>query len=79
MDVKQIFGINLRRLRLAKGLTQEALEGISGFDRVYISGIERGVRNPSITAVAHLAEALKTPISAFFETHDNVDEGGTAL
>jgi transcriptional regulator with XRE-family HTH domain len=67
MDVKRTFGMNLRRLRLAHGLTQEGLEGVSGFDRVYISGIERGVRNPTITAVALLAEALKVPISSFFE------------
>jgi transcriptional regulator with XRE-family HTH domain len=49
-------------------MTQEALEAASGFDRVYISGIERGVRNPSISAVATLAEALGVEIAEFFQT-----------
>jgi transcriptional regulator with XRE-family HTH domain len=66
MAVRQIFGANLKRLRLAKGMTQEALEAVSGFDRVYISGIERGVRNPSIKAVAILAEALGVEIAELF-------------
>jgi transcriptional regulator with XRE-family HTH domain len=67
MDVRQTFGQNLRRIRLSKGLTQEALEASSGFDRVYISGIERGVRNPTIIAVAKLANALEIEISMLFE------------
>jgi len=58
MDVKKLFGANLRRIRLEKGLTQETLEGLSGFDRSYIGGLERGVRNPSLTAIAALADAL---------------------
>jgi transcriptional regulator with XRE-family HTH domain len=58
MDVKKLFGANLRRVRLEKGLTQETLEGLSGFDRSYIGGLERGVRNPSLTAIANLADAL---------------------
>ncbi len=57
MDIKKVFGANLRRIRLEKGLTQEALEGLSGFDRSYIGGLERGVRNPSLTAIAVLADA----------------------
>jgi transcriptional regulator with XRE-family HTH domain len=67
MDVRQIFGKNLRRLRVSHGLTQEGLEAASGFDRVYISGIERGIRNPSITAVATLAQALGVEISELFK------------
>jgi transcriptional regulator with XRE-family HTH domain len=66
MDVREIFGRNLRKFRLMRGMTQEALEAASGFDRVYISGIERGRRNPSITAVATLAEALRIEISELF-------------
>lgn len=58
MDIKKVFGANLRRIRLEKGLTQEALEGLSGFDRSYIGGLERGVRNPSLTAIAALSDAL---------------------
>jgi transcriptional regulator with XRE-family HTH domain len=66
MNIRQVFGTNLKRIRLAKGMTQEGLEGASGFDRVYISGMERGVRNPSITAVATLADALAVDIAELF-------------
>jgi len=70
MTIRKIFGTNLRRLRLQKGMTQEALEHASGFDRVYISGIERGVRNPSITAVETLAIALEVEVAELFRTPD---------
>jgi transcriptional regulator with XRE-family HTH domain len=59
MDIKKVFGGNLRRARLEKGLTQEAMEGLTGFDRSYIGGLERGVRNPSLTAFAAIADALE--------------------
>lgn len=63
MDVRQRLGINLRRLRLEKGLGQEKFALEYGFDRTYISGIERGVRNPTIVIVQKLADALEVPIA----------------
>ena len=51
-------GRNLRRLREAKLLTQEKLAEKAGLDPTYISGIERGLRNPGIKNVARLAKAL---------------------
>ena len=51
-------GRNLRRLREAKPLTQEKLAEKAGLDSTYISGIERGLRNPGIKNVAKLAKAL---------------------
>ena len=71
MDVRQRLGKNLRRLRLEKRLGQEKFALEYGFDRTYISGIERGVRNPTIVIVQRLADALDVPIgdllSAFRE------------
>ena len=64
MDVRQRLGTNLRRLRLEKGLGQEKFALEYGFDRTYISGIERGVRNPTIVIVQKLADALDVPIIA---------------
>ena len=58
MDVKKRLGSNLRRLREAKGLSQEAFAFEAGVHRTYISDIERGARNPSIALVAKLAIAL---------------------
>ena len=67
MDIKKVFGRNLRKIRLEKGLTQESLEGLSGFDRSYIGGLERGVRNPSLNAIGVLADSLQVSPREFFE------------
>jgi Helix-turn-helix len=46
MDMRRLVGENVRRIRQKKGLTQEHLADISGFSQQYISGLERGRRNP---------------------------------
>ncbi len=51
-------GQNVCRRREARALTQEKLAEKSGLDATYISGIERGLRNPGIKNVAKLAKAL---------------------
>ena len=58
MDVRQRLKQNLQRLRAAKGWSQEELADRSGLHRTYISGVERGVRNPTITVVERIAAAL---------------------
>jgi len=45
------FGLNVARLRAAKGLSQEKLAENADIDRTYVSGIERGVRNPGIKTI----------------------------
>lgn len=57
-------GANIRRQRGAQGLTQEKLAEAAGLDPTYISGIERGLRNPGIVNVARLAKALGLTTSA---------------
>jgi len=51
-------GLNLRQWREEKGFTQEKLAERAELDPTYISGIERGVRNPSILSIARVAKAL---------------------
>ena len=51
-------GRNVRHRREARELTQEKLAERAGLDPTYISGIERGLRNPGIKNVAKLAKAL---------------------
>ena len=51
-------GQNVRRRREARELTQEKLAERADLDPTYISGIERGLRNPGIKNVARLAKAL---------------------
>jgi transcriptional regulator with XRE-family HTH domain len=58
MDMRKLVGRNVRRLRLARGLTQERLSEISGFTQQYISGLEQGRRNPTVVTLFELAQAL---------------------
>ncbi len=60
-------GRRLRHLREAKGWTQETLAEHAAVDRSYIAGIEAGLRNPSVKAVAKIAKGLAVNLSAFFE------------
>lgn len=51
-------GLNVRKTREIKQLTQERLAEFASLDPTYISGIERGLRNPGIKNVAKIAKAL---------------------
>ncbi len=66
MDVRQRLGQNIRRLRRARGLAQEKFALQFGIDRTYVSGIERGARNPSVIIVQRFADALEVPIAELF-------------
>jgi transcriptional regulator with XRE-family HTH domain len=60
------FGSNVRRRREAAGLSQEALAEKADLDRTYISGIERGTRNPTILSASRVATALRTSLAELF-------------
>lgn len=58
MDMRRLVGRNFARLRQEKGLTQEDVEARSGYSQQYLSGLERGKRNPSIITLYEIAQAL---------------------
>ncbi len=58
MDVRALVGRNVRRFRTVAGLSQEGLAFRCGLDRTYVSGIERGVRNPTVVVLDRIARAL---------------------
>lgn len=58
MDMRKLVGRNFGKLRREKGFTQEQFAVISGFTRQYVSGLERGRRNPTVVTLFHLANAL---------------------
>ena len=58
MDMRKLVGRNFGRLRREKGFTQERFAELSGFTQQYVSGLERGRRNPTIVTLYHLAQAL---------------------
>jgi transcriptional regulator with XRE-family HTH domain len=63
-DICRIAGRNVKAARLAVGYNQERLAYEAQVDRTYVSGVERGLRNPSIKVLARLAEVLKTTPAA---------------
>jgi len=64
---KKKFSKNVQHYRKEAGLTQERLGELTGLDRGYISGVERGVRNPAIVNIEKLAKALKIKAAKLFE------------
>ncbi len=58
MDMRKLVGRNFARLRRDQGLTQEEVEARSGFSQQYLSGLERGQRNPTIITLYELAQAI---------------------
>lgn len=67
MDIKKKFGKQVRKLRLEKNLSQEALANEASLDRTYIPSIEKGDRNVSITVIEKIAKALNVKISHLFD------------
>ena len=63
MEASKAFGLAVRKLRIAKDLTQEELGFESGLTRAYISSIELDQKLPSITTIAKLAQALELSLS----------------
>lgn len=53
------FGKKIREIRLKKNMSQGDIARILGVHRSYISGLERGIRNPSLLTVQRVAKALK--------------------
>lgn len=64
MDIRKQVGVNVQKIRRDKGWSQEELAFECGLHRTYISGVERGIRNPTVTALAKIATALKVEASA---------------
>ncbi|MDD3182592.1 MAG: helix-turn-helix transcriptional regulator [Alphaproteobacteria bacterium] len=57
---------NLRKLRVREKLSQEALAVDAGIDRTYVSRLERGLENPTVSVLSRLAKALNAKIDEFF-------------
>jgi transcriptional regulator with XRE-family HTH domain len=68
MDIRKQVGLNVRRIRQEHGWSQEELAFESGLHRTYISGIERGARNPTVLVLQELADALRIRPSRLLET-----------
>jgi len=61
VDIRARLGTNIRRLREAEGWSQEEYADRAGIHRTYVSDIERGQRNPTVTVVEKLARPFDVP------------------
>ena len=66
MDIIRVFGINVKKLRLERHLSQEKFAELCGLHRTYISDIECFNRNVSLETVQKIANALKVETSTLF-------------
>jgi len=67
MKAQIVVARNLRRLRVAQGLSQESLAVDATVDRTYVSRLERGLENPTVGVLERLAVALDADIAEFFD------------
>ena len=63
MDVCQKIGLRVQQLRQAKGWSQDEFAHRANLHRTYVSGVERGIRNPTITVLEKLAAGLEITLS----------------
>lgn len=75
MDIRKLFGANLRRARLKAKLSQEAVAVVLGVDRAYVSSMELGKQNVTLLTLWAVCEGLKiSPASLFDETVEPIAE-----
>ena len=67
MDVRRRVGLNVRNFREARGLSQEAFALESNIHRTYISGVQRGIRNPTVVVLEKIAKTLGVPTARLLD------------
>jgi transcriptional regulator with XRE-family HTH domain len=68
------FGMAVRRLRNAEGISQEDFADVAKIDRSYVGQIERGERNISLSKVFLICDALHVTPSDLFLTMESVEQ-----
>lgn len=68
MNLAEHFGLAVRKHRELLRLSQEELAERAGLDRTYLSGVERGVRNPTLDVMQRIATALGSDLDVVFAT-----------
>ncbi len=77
MDIREAFATNLKKLRHARGLSQEELAHRAGIDRTYVSALERSVYAAGIDVVDRIAKVLGVEASDMLKRPDARDAGKT--
>ncbi len=71
LELQKRFGSTIRRLRMNRGISQEAFADLCNLHRTYISDVELGKRNVSLENIKHIADALGIKMSDLFEEVEN--------
>ena len=66
MEAQKRVGVNVRRLRQERLLSQEELAHRARMHQTYLSGVETGRRNPSVAVLERIARALDVDIAILF-------------
>ena len=66
MEIKKIFGENIKKYRKQKSFSQEKLAELSGLHRTYISAVECGRRSISLNNIEKIADALEVETYQLF-------------
>ena len=70
MMLREILGLNIKKLRKKQNLSQEQLADLTGLHRTYIGAVERGERNISINNIEKIANALNVPPTQLLECNN---------
>ena len=68
--VSRQLGLKVKHFRGTQGVSQEELAFRIGIDRTYLSGIERGQRNPTLTVLCRIAHGLGIPVANLLQGVD---------
>jgi transcriptional regulator with XRE-family HTH domain len=66
-DVKSKLGLKIRELRVKKGWSQVEMADLLAMNRGYLSELETGKRDPSLTTLKTLADGLSVTLSKLFD------------
>lgn len=79
MRGRELVGRNVRRVRVAKGVSQERLAFDAGVDRSYLGGMERGEENPTVDVLDRIAATLAVPLGELFAELTDGEAGSEGL
>ncbi|MCC2096235.1 MAG: helix-turn-helix transcriptional regulator [Hyphomicrobiales bacterium] len=66
MEIRELVGWNLRRLRVMRNISQDDLALSADIERAYVGHMERGKKNPTVATLDKLASALDCDVADFF-------------
>src|SRR5690606_22650029 len=70
MEIEHVVGRNVRRIRLERGVSQEALAYDAEIDRSYLGALERGEKNPTVKLLHRIAQVLACTVDELVRDTD---------